>query len=256
LKKDAAGKKTLALDVEELRRRLGPVKVALIDQWIREVNGPYNALIAQHIHPQALVLDIGCSRGDPDLPAMQQARLCVGADLDLPGLRANNIDDAVVMAPMGALPFPDATFDVVVCKWVAEHLEHPAKEFGEASRVLKPGGALVMLTPNALSFFTIISRALPYRLKQIFKGRLFANHEEDTFRTYYRANTIGSLNAKMALAGLRPALVDHLPGMYTFFIFNGPLAWTVRRLEQWQHAVPPLRRFGTYIYGAWVKPAA
>jgi SAM-dependent methyltransferase len=251
-RKNPTGKESLALDVEELRRRLGPVKVALIDQWIREVNGPYDALIARHVHEDALLLDVGCSRGDPDLPSIQRAKFSVGADLDLPGLRANNIDDAVVLAPMGALPFADNTFNVIVCKWVAEHLEDPAREFAEASRVLKPGGAIVVLTPNALSLFTMISRALPYRLKQIFKGRLFATHEEDTFRTWYRANTIGRLNALMAEAGLYPEVTRHLPGMYTFFIFNGPLAWAVRRMEQWQHATP-LRAMGTYIIGAWVK---
>jgi hypothetical protein len=67
-RQDAKTKESLALDVEELRRKLGPVKVALIEQWIREVNGPLDAAIAAAMPPDAIVLDAGCSRGDPDYP--------------------------------------------------------------------------------------------------------------------------------------------------------------------------------------------
>ena len=247
-------KESLAIDVEELRRKLGPVKVALIDLWIREVNGPYDQLIGRFVHPEALVLDIGCSRGDPDLPSMTKARLCVGADLDLLGLRANTIDHCCVMAPMGALPFADASFDLIVCKWVVEHLADPAKDFAEAYRVLKPGGAIVLLTPNGHSLFTLISRSMSHRVKQILKGRMFETHEEDTFRTYYRANTIGQLNTLLGAAGFQPTEVRLLPGMFTFFIFSGPLARLVRWLENMQHRTPGLNRYCTYIVGAWQRP--
>jgi len=246
-------KESLALDVEVLRARLGPVKVALIEQWIREVNGPFDALIAGVTGADSLVLDAGCSRGDPDLPAMNRGRALIGADVDLPGLRANFLADGVVCAPLDRLPFPDGAFDVVVSKWVAEHLEHPERDFAEAARVLRPGGALVLLTPNAHSIFTFISRAIPYRLKQIIKGRLFQGHEEDTFRTWYRANTVAALARQLDAAGFREQETVLLPGMWTFFIFSRPLARLVRWLELRQSGVPGLRRATTYIAGVWIR---
>jgi SAM-dependent methyltransferase len=246
-------KESLALDVEALRRRLGPVKVALIEQWIREVNGPLDAAIGAWVHPQARVLDAGCSRGDPDLPSLQRGRYMVGSDVDLPGLRANTLADAVVLAPMGRLPFADASFDVVACKWVLEHLEHPERDFAECARVLKPGGALVALTPNAYSAFTLISRAIPYRLKQILKGNMFGLHEEDTFRTWYRANSPRQLRRLAAAAGFEEAELQLLPGMWTFFIFSAPLARLVRRGELLQMRVPFLRQAATYYVGVWRK---
>lgn len=248
------GKEDLALDVEELRRKLGPVKVGLIDLWIREVNGPLDDLLRRHTPEGCLLLDIGCSRGDPDLPSLHRARLSVGADLDLLGLRANTIDSACLLAPMGRLPFPDNTFDVVVCKWVLEHLEHPAEDLAEICRVLRPGGALVALTPNAYSLFTLISRVLSHRLKQLLKGRMFGGHEEDTFRTWYRANARTELLRLSRNAGLREAHYELLPGMFTFFIFSGPLARLVRRLELIQARIPGLRGACTYILAAWQKP--
>lgn len=248
-------KESLELDVEELRRKLGPVKVALIEQWIREVNGPYDAAIAACVTPESDILDAGCSRGDPDLPSMQGGRRTVGADMDILGLRANNLADAVVLSPIDVLPFADQSFDVIVCKWVAEHLEDPAQAFAECQRVLRPGGALCILTPNKFSIFTLISASIPFRLKQILKGKMFGGHEEDTFRTWYRANSRRALDRLMAEAGLMPDLFLRLPGMWTFFIFNRPLALFVRRCELIQQRIPGLGIMTTYIVGTWRKPS-
>lgn len=247
-------KESLDLDVQALRERLGPVKVRLIERWIREVNGPMDRLIAMAIRPEARVLDAGCSRGDPDLPSMYAGKLTVGSDVDLPGLRANHLADVCVLSALRAMPFANGSFDVVVCKWVAEHLEAPALEFRECARVLRPGGTLILLTPNAWSFFTLLSRMLPYRVKQVFKGRLFQGHEEDTFRTWYRANSRAQLDLLMHRAGLAPQAFARLPGMWTFFIFSEPLALLVRRLELIQLGIPGLRRATTYILAAYEKP--
>jgi len=247
-------KSDLHIDVNALRAKLGPVKVALIEQWIREVNGPYDELIARHTPEGGRLLDVGCSRGDPDLPSIRRAGLSVGADVDLLGLRANDIDSACVLAPMGRLPFPDNTFDVVVCKWVLEHLEHPEADFAEMQRILRPGGALVALTPNKYTIFTFVSSVLSHRVKQILKGRMFGGHEEDTFPTWYRANDRATLRRLAESAGLREASYRILPGMFTFFIFFAPLARLVRLLENIQSRVPGIRGACTYIIAAWVKP--
>jgi malonyl-CoA O-methyltransferase len=44
----------------------------------------------------------------------------------------------------GALPFPDATFDVAVCALVLSFLPEVRPAFTETARVLRPGGALVV----------------------------------------------------------------------------------------------------------------
>ncbi len=48
-----------------------------------------------------------------------------------------------------ALPFADATFDVVILSEVIEHLMRPERAVWEIARVLKPGGVFVMTTNNA-----------------------------------------------------------------------------------------------------------
>jgi 2-polyprenyl-3-methyl-5-hydroxy-6-metoxy-1,4-benzoquinol methylase len=49
------------------------------------------------------------------------------------------------------LPFASASFGVVIIKHVVEHLPHPEKAIAELGRVMAPGGALILATPNLAS---------------------------------------------------------------------------------------------------------
>jgi len=49
-----------------------------------------------------------------------------------------------------ALPFPDGEFDAVVCFETVEHVAEPARLVRELGRVTRPGGTLVLTTPNVL----------------------------------------------------------------------------------------------------------
>jgi 2-polyprenyl-6-hydroxyphenyl methylase/3-demethylubiquinone-9 3-methyltransferase len=57
-----------------------------------------------------------------------------------------------------AMPFPDASFDVVTCMDFLEHVHFPARYIIEMSRVLKPGGLFFFHTfnRNLLSWIVII----------------------------------------------------------------------------------------------------
>ncbi|NLT23743.1 MAG: class I SAM-dependent methyltransferase [Syntrophorhabdus sp.] len=51
----------------------------------------------------------------------------------------------------GVLPFADSSFDYVTCVEGIEHLENPFLCVREFARVLRPGGTLVITTPNIMS---------------------------------------------------------------------------------------------------------
>lgn len=53
------------------------------------------------------------------------------------------------------LPFPDDKFRCVFALSVLEHLLNPCSFLKEAFRCLEPGGALVVLTPNISTYFTM-----------------------------------------------------------------------------------------------------
>jgi SAM-dependent methyltransferase len=52
-------------------------------------------------------------------------------------------------ADLNAVPFGDATMDVVLCAEVLEHMTNPRAAIAEMARILKPGGYAVITTPNS-----------------------------------------------------------------------------------------------------------
>ena len=90
------------------------------------------------------VLDIGCGR--------QPLRAFLNADCEYLGLDYPETGDPYETRPAvhgdaQRLPFPDGTFDTVVCLEVLEHVPNPDAALQEASRVLKPEGHLLLSTP-------------------------------------------------------------------------------------------------------------
>lgn len=55
------------------------------------------------------------------------------------------------------LALPAASFDLIVAIEIIEHLENPRAAAREWRRLLRPGGALVMSTPNTESFRSLLS---------------------------------------------------------------------------------------------------
>ena len=66
-------------------------------------------------------------------------------------MRVPQIKVNIVDLNREALPYADATFDLITCTEVIEHLEHYRQTFREIFRILKPGGAFIVTTPNILN---------------------------------------------------------------------------------------------------------
>ena len=91
------------------------------------------------------VLDIGCgsSRIIQDLPK------AVGMDILLPKLRfLRDRHWPLVQGSIFALPFSIHAFDAVICSEVIEHVPDRPAVFEEMTRVLRPGGTLILGTPD------------------------------------------------------------------------------------------------------------
>ncbi|MEU6410854.1 methyltransferase domain-containing protein [Microbispora sp. NPDC046933] len=115
---------------------------------------PVVAIDARHTmgilapRPGERVLDAGCGTGR-NLAAMIDAGAHpTGIDyssgmLGVARLRHPEVPvhEADLEAPY---PFPDETFDAVLCALVAEHLDRPLDALREMRRVLRPGGRLVL----------------------------------------------------------------------------------------------------------------
>jgi SAM-dependent methyltransferase len=102
------------------------------------------------------VLDLGCGAGDSvDLfRSIDPAVAWVGADVeDSFEVAGRTRSDAEFVTFDGRkLPFEDRGFDLVYCKQVLEHVEHPRELMAEAARVLRPGGQLAGSTSQLEAF--------------------------------------------------------------------------------------------------------
>jgi len=97
------------------------------------------------------LLDVGCGAGALGLLVGERARRCVGVDGALAVLgKAAAHGVSVQCADLDAahLPYRDAAFDAVTCLDVLEHVLDPRHLLRELARVLRPGGVLVLTTPN------------------------------------------------------------------------------------------------------------
>jgi len=105
-----------------------------------------------------VVVDLGCGDGSvlAVAAAGQAAHRFVGIDWSADALRrAQALGLTVVRAGMAApgLPVADGAVDVVIMSEVIEHLVDPDGAVAEARRVLRPGGSLLLSTPNLAAWY-------------------------------------------------------------------------------------------------------
>jgi SAM-dependent methyltransferase len=105
----------------------------------------------------ARILDVGC--GDGFATGVAASRLpghrFAGLDWSAPSLRlARDRGLAVLRAGLDTrLPIRSASVDVVIMSEVIEHLVDTDTAIEEAHRVLKPGGSLLLSTPNLAAWY-------------------------------------------------------------------------------------------------------
>ena len=155
---------------------------------------------------------------------LARARSLVGIDLDFDSLRDNVTAHVRIFGKVGALPFRDASFDVVTANMVVEHLDDPQSSFAEVARVLRPGGLFLFHTPNAKAFPTALARLLPDRVKAPLARVLDNRRSIDVFQTYYRCNTAEDIGRSAGVAGLVPVELSFVSSTALFSVVP-PLAF-------------------------------
>jgi SAM-dependent methyltransferase len=167
-------------------------------------------LLKKYTHPKSegpmpRILDLGCGTGvvSRELGAWSKPVSLDMSELALGFSKRRGLTQ-MVRARGESLPFMKDSFDAVVALDIFEHIEDDVSAFGEAARVLKPGGVLVLSVPAFKSLWGPHDVALMHHRR-------------------YRKAQIGEL---LRTSGLKPERISYS----VFFLF--PAVVGVRIIER------------------------
>lgn len=186
------------------------------------------------------VVDVGCgSKGILGRKGQRLSGLAphsIGIDLDSEALAKNPNVAYRACASCYSLPLPDSSVDLIVCRWVFEHLEAPEQAMAEFARVLRKGGVVYLKTPNLWNYSMLLSWATPVAFHNMI-ARL--NHHDDNIPTPYRANTKRRLAELAKKTGFSVRKLETYSYSYIYYKFNKELFLTMRALSRLSGKIAP-----------------
>lgn len=234
--------------IQRIDRRFYPGQQKNWDDWL------FRDRIPQVIGPETRLLDLGAGAGIVQAMNFRGlAQQVCGVDLDHrvaenPFLDEGRVSDA------GEIPYPDASFDIVIADNLMEHLDHPDQVFSEIARVLRPGGKLLFKTPNRNHYMPLIARLTPHSFHQWF-NRLRGRHEADTFPTLYLCNSPAQVRGIAADSGLQLENLELIEGRPEYLRMTPPTYLVGLAYERLVNAAPFLSRFRILLVATLSKPA-
>jgi len=117
--------------------------------WYRNTRAVMSDFLEPWLGADQLILDAGCGPGGNGAWLTKHGRV-IGVDISedaLAFVQAGRPETTPVRASLDRLPFPTAHFDIAVAITVINCLEDDHRAFRELARVVKPGGAVLVMEP-------------------------------------------------------------------------------------------------------------
>ena len=144
-----------SLSAETIRRAMAPTRDEIAALPL-SANAKIVPLLLGSLQERArgAVLDVGCGNGK--FTRLIAALFRETGGIDVKAKKITEAREAAAAAGIAidfrvadaeAMPYPDASFDVVAFSNSLHHIPHPDAGLAEAARVLKPSGLLYMMEP-------------------------------------------------------------------------------------------------------------
>jgi 2-polyprenyl-3-methyl-5-hydroxy-6-metoxy-1,4-benzoquinol methylase len=152
--------------LKEVKNEIAPMGEDILAYFINSQSRYQFALELIIDHPRGRVLDLGCSPGHVGMALIKGGFEVFGIDLNSEYLKKYPSQSWVerlkikhVAFEHEPIPFPDAFFEYVIFTEVLEHIaiSDPLKILLEIKRVLKPGGIMVLSTPNVANISNVLA---------------------------------------------------------------------------------------------------
>jgi SAM-dependent methyltransferase len=179
----------------------------------------YRDLVLKYVSPGDRIMDAGCGRHLEFYKELPNDVQFVGVDLEKSLNTRNEFSPYAICGDLECLPFPSDYFDLVISRSVIEHLKDPPRVFREFHRILRPGGKVILATPNKFDYVSIVASLTPYRWHRFLVNKILRVPEDDVFPTLYRANSLSQLGKELKSAGFaeRELLaINHYPAYLMF----------------------------------------
>ncbi len=166
----------VSAEMERLANRAA--ELHLVEKSVEEAERPWREFMArerledlQRFIDRGKLLEIGCSTGEFLLAARERFEACSGIEADVNAVqRARSRGLDCHAGAIADASLPAESFDVAVLYHVIEHFRDPRRELRELYRLVRPGGHLIIETPDVE---TIWFRILGARWRQIIPDHLF-----------------------------------------------------------------------------------
>lgn len=140
-----------------------------------EVEHMHRYLVAARLCQGARVLDIACGEGYGSFALSRTAASVIGVDISDEAVqharaaysdRADNLQ--FVAGSAAAIPLGDASVDMVVSFETIEHHDQHEAMVREIKRVLRPGGLVVISSPNKHEYSDVTGYSNPWHVKELY----------------------------------------------------------------------------------------
>ncbi|NBC18370.1 MAG: methyltransferase domain-containing protein [Bacteroidetes bacterium] len=170
-------------------------------------------------HPRPVtLLDIGCGSGMGETPfrydyvraLSRAADRMLGIEPDTSVSPPGGIVEDIERCTLEQSALPDASVDVAYAYFVVEHVVDPVGFLSALRRILKPGGAFFLMTPNGRHYFVRLAKLLKrlgldeWLLRRIRPDEMV---EEYHYPVVYRMNRPSDIARAARQAGLEPPAV-------------------------------------------------